>query len=67
VPISGPFEWKNQLTPNPGSFTAPPRIRGRDTRRQFGLDPLIVELDLIAQQLFAFRRVVEFGHSIIFP
>lgn len=31
------------------------------------LEPLFVELDMIAQQLFTFRRAVQFGLSVIFP
>jgi hypothetical protein len=34
---------------------------------RFGLEPLFVELDKIAQQLFHFRKAVEFGLSIILP
>jgi predicted SprT family Zn-dependent metalloprotease len=30
-----------------------------------GLEPLYVELDLIAQQLFAFRKMLEFGASLV--
>lgn len=33
----------------------------------FGLEPLFVELDLIAQQLFVFRRAAEFMMSITSP
>jgi hypothetical protein len=34
---------------------------------KFGLAPLFVELDLIAQQVFVFRRAVEFMMSITSP